>query len=257
VGVGDGLVEVGAEVEVATIITIMVAMRQSTQARCTMSNRRHHIATGAVDFLMTTNMDLPRTPLGHRHHLINTGRDTDRAVPGRTHRNPRTAETLLTQMVAAETHRGQCLARIIGADITLDPRVEAVTVGVAAAAAEEEEEEEEDTMLAAVVGVVMVMVMETTEEEEDSEMPRRTRAATILVYMMVATAQAAVDRHEGAVEVEVTESFANVRTGARPLLLLSLSFNCCFLYAYFWFRIFRNQIFVELLSVILWFVMYF
>lgn len=242
-GVGDGLVEVGAEVEVATIITIMVAMRQSTQARCTRSNRRHHIATGAVDFLMTTNMDLPRTPLGHRHHLINTGRDTDRVVPGRTHRNPRTAETLLTQMVAAETHRERCLARIIGADITLDPRVEAVTVGVAAAAAAAAEEEE-DTMLVVVVGVVMVMVMEITEEEEDSEMPRRTRAATILVSMMVATAQAAVDRHEGAVEVEVTESFANVRTGERPLLLLSLSFSliiCCFLYAYFWFRIFRNQ----------------
>ena len=231
--------EVGAEVEAATIITIMVAMRQSTQARCTMSNRRHHIATGAVDFLTTTNMDLPRTPLGHRHHHINIGRDTDRAVPGRTHRNPRTAETRLTQMAAAETHRGQCLARIIGADITLDPRAEAVTVGVvvvaaAAAAEKEEEEEEEDTMLVVVVGVDMVIVMEIAEEEEeeDSEMPRRIRAATILVCMMVAIAQAAVDRHEGAVEVEVTESLANVRTRARPLLLLSPSFgiiNCFFI----------------------------
>lgn len=203
-GVGDGLAEVGVEVEVATIITIMVAMRQSTQARCTMSNHRHHIATGAVDILMTTNMDLPRTPLGHRHRHINTGRDTDRAVRGPTHRNPRTAaETLLTRIVVAETHRAQCLARIIGADITLDPRAEAVTVGVAAVA----EEEEEDTMLAVVVGVVMVMVvMEITEEqEEDSEMPRRIRAATILVSTMVATAQTAVARHEGAVEVEVTE----------------------------------------------------
>lgn len=240
-GVGDDLVEVGAEVEAATITTIMVAMRRSTQALCTMSNHRHHIATGAVDILMTTNMGLLRTPLGHRHHHINTGRDTDRAVPGRTHRNPRTAaETLLTQIVVAETCRGQCLARIIGADITLDPRAEAVTVGVAAVAAAvaaAEEEEEEGTMLAVVVGVVMVMVvMEITEEEEDSEMPRHIRAATILVSMMVATAQTAVARHEGAVEVEVTELLTNVRTRARPLLLRLLSFSiihCFFLYAYF------------------------
>jgi len=240
VGVGDGLVEVGAEVEVATIITIMVAMRQSTQARCTMSNHRHHTATGAVGILMTTNMDLPRTPLGHRRHRINTGRDTDRALLGRTHRNPRTAaETLLTQILVAETCRGQCLARIIGADITLDtldPRAEGVTVGVAvAAAAAAKEEEEEGTMLAVVVGVVMVMVvMEITEEEEeDSEMPRRIRAATILVSMMVATAQTAEARHGGAVEVEVTELLTNVRTRAWPLLLRLLSFSCFFLYAYF------------------------
>jgi len=239
VGVGDDLVEVGAEVEAATITTIMVAMPRSTQARCTMSNHRHHIATGAVDILMTTNMGLPRTPLGHRHHHINTGRDTDRAVPGRTHRNPRTAaETLLTQIVVAETCRGQCLVRIIGADITLDPRAEAVTVGVAVAAPAPEEEEE-GTMLAVVVGAVMVMVaMEITEEEEEevSEMPRRIRGGTILVSMMVATAQTAVARHEGAVEVEVTELLTNVRTRARPLLLRLLSFSiihCFFLYAYF------------------------
>jgi hypothetical protein len=144
-------------------------------------------------------------------------------------------------MVVAEAHRGQCLALIIVADITLDPRAEVVTVGVAAAAVGEEGE---DTMLAVVVGVAMAMVMEITEEE-DSEMPRRIRAATILVSMMVATAQAAVDRREGAVEVEVTESFANVRTRSRPLLLLSPSFHivpfmCLLLVSYF-----RNQIFVE------------
>jgi len=91
-------------------------------------------------------------------------------------------------------------------------------------------------MLAVVVGVVMVMVvMEITEEEEgeDSEMPRRIRAATILVSMMVATAQTAEARHGGAVEVEVTELLTNVRTRAWPLLLRLLSFSCFFLYAYF------------------------
>ena len=224
-GVGDGLVEVGAEGEVAIIITIMVAMHQSTQARCTMSNHRHHIATGADDTLMTTNMDLPRTPLGHRHHRINTGRDTDQVDPGRTHRNQRTAETLLTQTVVAETHRGRCLVRITGADITLDRRAEAVTVGAAAVAAEvgtmlaaaaAAVVGEGDTMLAvaAIVGVVMVMAAMETTQEEDSEMPRRIRAATILVSMMVATAQAAVARHEGAVGVEVTDLLANIWTRA-------------------------------------------
>ena len=225
-GVGDGLVEVGAEGEVAIIITIMVAMHQSTQARCTMSNHRHHIATGADDTQMTTNMDLPRTPLGHRHHRINTGRDTDQADPGRTHRNQRTAETLLTQTVVAETHRGRCLVRITGADITLDRRAEAVTVGAAAVAAEvgtvlaaaaaAAVVGEGDTMLAvaAIVGVVMVMAAMETTQEEDSEMPRRIRAATILVSMMVATAQAAVARHEGAVGVEVTDLLANIWTRA-------------------------------------------
>ena len=254
-GVGGGLVEVGAEGEVATIITIMVAMHQSTQARCTMSNPRHHIATGADDILMTINMDLPRTPLGHRHHHINTGRDTDQADPGRTHRNQHTAEARLTQMVVAETHRGRCLVRITGADITLDPRAEAVTVGAVAVAEVEVEVGEAvtmpaaaaavaeavtmlaaaavvgeggtmlavaavlgegDTMLAAaaVLGVVMVMAATEATQEEDSEMPHRIRAATTLVSMMVATAQAAVVRHEGAVGVEVTDLLANIRTRA-------------------------------------------
>jgi len=159
-------VEAAAEVEVAIIITITVVMRQPSRARCTTVHQRRHLATGAVDFLMITRTDLPRTPLGHLNN-ISTERDTHRAALGRTHRSPRTAETL-TQTVVGDTHRARCLARMAGADITLDRRAEVATVGVAA---------EEDIMAVAVAVAVAVvevevdMIMETVEEVEGSANP--------------------------------------------------------------------------------------
>jgi hypothetical protein len=194
-------VGVETEAEVAIITTITVAMYQPSRRRCTVNRR---MATGAVDFLTITCMDLRRTPLGRLRHT-NTGRDTDRAVLVHTHRSPRTVETL-TQMVVGESHRGRCLARIVEADITLDRRAEAVTVGV------EAEAEVEDIMAAVVVGVgvvvvVGIMVMETAEE--GSAMPHHIRTATMST--MAATAQAAVARLEGAVEVEVTNFLAVIR----------------------------------------------
>ncbi len=155
-------VEAEAEVEVAIIITITVAMRQPSRARCTTVHQRRHLATGADDFLMITRTDLPRTPLGHLHN-ISTGRDTHRAALGRTHRSPRTAETL-TQTVVGDSRRARCLARMAGADITLDRRAEAATVGVAA--------EEDITAVAVAVAVVEVdMILETAEEVEGSATP--------------------------------------------------------------------------------------
>lgn len=236
--VEDGPVEVETEAEVAIIITITVAMHQPSRHRCTTVNHRHRIATGAVDFLMITCMDLRRTPLGHLQHT-NTGRDTDRAALVHTHRSPRTVETLLTQMVVGETHRGRCLARMVEADITLDRRAEAVTVGVAVVV---------DIMAAVMagVGVVVVvggvMVMETAEEGWATL--HHIRTATMST--MAATAQAAVARLEGAVEVEVTDFWLSFGTRSRPLLrLLSFSFIPCCLYAYFLLvsYLFRNQIF--------------
>lgn len=197
--------EVETEAEVAIVITITVAMHQPSRRRCTTVNHRHRIATGAVDFLMIIRMDRHRTPLGRLQHT-NTGRDTDRAVLVHTHRSPRTAETLLTQMVVGETHRGRWLARMVEADITLDRRAEAVTVGV--------EVEVEDIMAAAAavgveVVVVGVMVMETAEE--GSATPHHIRTTTM--SMTVATAQAAVARLEGAVGVEVSNFWLSFGLG--------------------------------------------
>jgi len=96
---------------------------------------------------------------------------------------------------------------MVEADITLDRRAEAVMVGVAV------EAEAEDIMAAVVVGVGVVvvvggvMVMETAEE--GSATPHHIRTATMST--MAATAQAAVARLEGAVEVEVTNFLAVVR----------------------------------------------
>jgi phosphoribosylformylglycinamidine (FGAM) synthase-like enzyme len=203
--VGDDPVEVETEVEVAIVITIMVVMHQPSRRRCTTLSHRHRIATGAVDFLTITRTDLRHTPLGRLHHT-NTGRDTDRVAPVHTRLSPRMAETLLTQMAVGGTHRGR--RRTAGAAITLDRRAEVATVEVAVG----------DIMavvvvvvavaaVAAAAVVAVVMVMETAEE--DSATPHRIRTATMPT--MVATAQAAVARLEGAVEVEVTKFLAIVR----------------------------------------------
>jgi len=210
--VGEDLVEVETVVEVAIVITIMVAMHQPSRRRCTTLSHRHRIATGAVDFPTITRTDLRHTPLGRLHHT-NTGRDTDRVVPVHTHRSPRTAETLLTQMVVGGTHRGRC--RMAGADITLDRRAEAATVEVVVG----------DIMAvvvvvaaAAAVAAAVVMVMETAEE--GSATPHHIRTRTATMSTMAATAQAGVARLEGAVEVGVTKFLAIVRTRLPPLLRL-------------------------------------
>jgi hypothetical protein len=89
--------------------------------------------------------------------------------------------------------------------------------------------------VAAVAAVVMVM-----ETAEDSATPHRIRTATMPT--MVATAQAAVARLEGAVEVEVTKFLAIVRIRLRPLLRLLTLVQFSIiprLYAYFfWFRMY-------------------
>ena len=182
---GDA-VEVEAGVEVAMAILATVAVCQLMPARCITLNHRRHTAMGAVACLMITHMAL-RTLLDP--HNINTGKGTDRVVPGHTHLRPHTAGTLLTRMAVGETHRGRCLARIIGVDITPEPRAEADMVGEAG-----------DIVVVAVLGVVMAM-----GTVEDLTTLRHIRAATILMSMMAAIAQAAVARRGGAVEVEVTE----------------------------------------------------
>jgi hypothetical protein len=210
---GDAPVVVEVEVEVAMgITTITVAMRRLLPPQCTMVIHRHHIAMGAAASPMTTHMDLPRILLDHHHHHnnnnINTGRGTDRVVPGHIHRRPATVGTRLTRMGVGDPHRGGC--RMVGADITLGPRPEADTVEVVG----------EDMAAAAVAAVAVavvvrwVMVMEIAEEAAEETAEETAEGSTTLPHIqeaiiqictMAATAQVVVVRREDAVGAEVTE----------------------------------------------------
>lgn len=174
-------------VEVAMAITITVALRRPSRPRCTTVNRRHIVMGVVATLVITRTVLLPRTLLGHRNKIINTGKGT--ADPARTHHRPRTVETL-TRMAVGETHHGRCLVRTIGADINLGRRAEADTVEVV-----------EDTIVAAVVGVVMVM----GTAEEGLTTPRHIRAGTTLASTIVDIAQVVEAHREDAVEVEDTE----------------------------------------------------
>jgi len=191
-GAGGITVEVVAGVEVAiTVTTTTLSMRQPLRVQCnTVIIHRHHTTMGGVVALMITPTALPHTLPVHPHN-INTGRGTDRAVPGHTHRRPpRTAGAPLTRRTAVgETHRDPI---IIGADITLGPRAEAEADTVEVAA---------DTMAGPVAGVEMIM---ETAAEEDLEIVCL-RTATIPAPTMAATALAAVARCEDVVGAEVTE----------------------------------------------------
>ena len=174
-------------VEVAMPITITVALHRPSRPRCTTVSRRHIVMGVVATLVITRTVLLPRTLLGRRNNIINTGKEGT-ADPARTHLRPRTVETL-TRMAVGETHHGRCLVSTIGADINLGRRAEADTVEVV-----------EDTIVA-VVGVVMVM----GTAEEGLTTPRYIRAGTTLAPTIVDIAQVVEAHREDVVEVEDTE----------------------------------------------------
>jgi hypothetical protein len=190
---------VGAGVEVVMAITRMATMRHFQTLPITVHHRLP-TATDAVEYLTITHTDLPRTRLGH-HHSNSTAVGTVRAVPGHSRRLPPTAGTL-TQM-AAVPRRGRLQARIVGADITLGPQVEAAMVVATMVVPEV------DMAAAAAAAAVGVMDMDMAEEGGGFNNTSYMRADIVLAAMMVAIVLGVEDRREDVAEAEVSDALAS------------------------------------------------